>query len=333
MREEVDVSRFTESDVPTPGVPPGDGLARLPNGMTVSCQSRVELEHFYEDIFEKRIYADRGLHLDEQSVVFDVGANIGLFTLFVQATWPGARVWSFEPAPPIFAHLRYNAALNAPRTRLLNCGVSSEPGEATFTFYPRSSGMSSFFADAEEERRALDAVLANEARRGGAAAQALLEHREDYLAERLEAIPYTCPLVTLSQVIRDHRLERVDLVKIDVQKAEMLVLDGIAEEDWPKIGQLVVEVHDFEGRRERMTRRLEGLGFRVEVVQDEMYLASEMFNLYAIRPGWATRAAAAPPPGVDQTERAARERAARQRAVLDASTPPVGRRRPTRRRR
>lgn len=257
---------------------------RLGNGLEVAYQSRAELEHFYEDIFEKEIYASHGLHLFDGACVFDVGANIGLFTLFVQTRWPGSRVFSFEPAPPLFEILRWNARRYAPRSQLFNCGVSNAPGKAEFTFYPKSSGMSSFHADKGEERAVLEAVVRNEAREGVAAAQGLMEHLDDYLEDRLETRSYTCPLVPLSEIIETHQIDTIDLIKIDVQKSELAVLEGLREDDWPRVRQIVIEVHDHSGRVDHIRRLLSDRGFEIQVVQDDHYEGSDMYNLYAIKP-------------------------------------------------
>ncbi|MEM9291608.1 MAG: FkbM family methyltransferase [Acidobacteriota bacterium] len=281
----------------------------LPNGLEVATVSRAELAHFYDDIFVKCIYTAHGITLPDEPVVFDVGANIGLFSLFVARGWPRAQVFAFEPAPPIFAALDDNLSRLAPRARRFNVGVSDQPGEASFTFYPQASGMSSFYADVEEEKRALKAVLQGEARKGVAEVEQLLEHVDEYLDERLQQVDYTCRLTTLKAVLEDHPVPRIDLLKVDVQKAEEQVLAGLGEEHWPKVRQLVLEVHDVEGRCRRLTELLRQRGFQVTAVQDEYYERSEMYNLYALRP-------AAPATDSGRGLQGAAQRAQRQRQAL-----------------
>ena len=48
---------------------------------------------------------------------------------------------------------------------------------------------------------------------------------------------------TLSQVIRELHLERIDDVKLDAENAEREVTAGLADEDWPRIRQMAIEVH------------------------------------------------------------------------------------------
>lgn len=270
----------------------------LPNGMEVAYQSRAEVEFFYKDIFEKEIYLKHRVTLSDGDCVFDVGANIGLFTLFVHQKCRGVRVYAFEPAPPLFETLRQNVARYGVDAKLFNCGLSSEAKTTLFTFYPNSSGMSSFYADRREEKEALRAIMENQLRQGVAGMSRVMRHADELLEERLKSETYDCRLRTASEVIREERLERIDLMKIDVQKSEWDVVAGIGDDDWQKIKQLVVEVHDIGGRLRQMVDLLEARGYRVAVEQDDHYQHSILFNLFAVRteptpdPGGAMNASA-----------------------------------------
>lgn len=272
--------------------PDADGAPRLrtcelPNGLEVAYQSRVEIEHFFEDIFEKQIYVRNGVSLAPGDCVFDVGANIGLFTLFAHTHFKGLKTYSFEPAPPLFEILSANAARHAPKANLFNCGVSDSERTARFTFYPNSSGMSSFYADPREEKEVLRSIMLNQTRKGMAGMEQLMGHADDLLEERFRSLAYECRLTTLSRVIRDQGVEKIDLLKIDVQKSELDVLRGIEAEDWGRIRQIVIEVHDIGGRLETIRALLADRGFGLAVEQDDMYEGSPMYNIYAVRRGAA----------------------------------------------
>lgn len=256
-----------------------------PNGLRIVPQTVTEAEHFYQDIFEKRIYLRHGVELSDGACIFDVGANIGSFLLFAHQEHRDAQVYSFEPAPPLFEKLRLNAALNRVRARLFNVGISDREGTADFTFYPRSSGMSSFHADKEQEKAVLRRMMETEREAGVAGVGALMSFAEDLLEERFRSESFTCRLRPLSDVIEEEEVAWIDLLKIDVQKAELEVLQGIREEHWPRIGQIAMEVHDLDGRLERIVRLLEGRGFRVAVEQDELLQGSVLYNLFAVREG------------------------------------------------
>ena len=263
----------------------GQQAVTLPNGLTVAYQSKVEAAHFYEDIFEHRSYVRHGISLPPGSCVFDVGGNIGLFTLFVHLNCPGARIFTFEPAPPLFALLAENVQRHGVAAQLFACALSRRAGTAELTFYPQSSGMSSLYPDAAEERAVLQTIIDNQIRRGEVELKPLLAHADDYFAERFRPERYRCPVRTISEVMAETAVSQIDLLKIDVQKSEYDVLLGIQEQDWPKIEQIVLEVHDIQGQLRTIRQLLAQKGYQVIVEQDELYAGSVIYNLYATRKG------------------------------------------------
>ncbi|MEM7354910.1 MAG: FkbM family methyltransferase [Acidobacteriota bacterium] len=289
----------------------GGRRLRLPDGHDIACQTVNEAKFFYEDIFTKRIYHRHGIRLQGARCVLDVGANIGLFTLFVRRECPQARVYAFEPAPPLFEILRHNTRAHRDCVKLFPCGIGAQPGRAEFTFYPQSSGMSSLYADIDEERTALEGIFRNQQLHGDPGVDALMQHSDDLLAERLRSERFPVELRSISQVLRDESIDRVDLLKIDVQKAEADVIAGIDASDWPKIQQLVIEVHDISGRLAQVTAELEGRGFEVVAEQDDHYESSTTWNLFAIRPQSTQHAGRSP-------LRPARQRAAALQAAVEA---------------
>ncbi|GAA1918635.1 hypothetical protein GCM10009837_49850 [Streptomyces durmitorensis] len=255
---------------------------RLPNGLTVHHQNEAETRHFYEDIFDHRVYAKNGISLRSGDTVVDVGGNIGLFTLFAHYEAQNVRVFTFEPAPPLFELLSRNVAEHGVDAKLFNIGISDAEAQASFTFYPRSSGMSSFHPDEEEEKHNLRTIIANQ-QNTDAEARRLTAYAEELMDVRFEAIQYTARLRPLSAVIREQGIEQIDLIKIDVQKSERQVIDGIADEDWPKIRQMVLEAHDADGEVERLAKLLEDRGFTVKAEQDELYVGTDIYNIFAVR--------------------------------------------------
>ena len=76
----------------------------------------------------------------------------------------------------------------------------------------------------------------------------------------------------LSSVLRDCRTDgvlggnqQIALLKVDVEGAELQVLLGIDEADWARLEQVVVEVHDRDGKLEAVAELLRFRGFAVKV--------------------------------------------------------------------
>ncbi|MCI0408682.1 MAG: AMP-binding protein, partial [Acidobacteria bacterium] len=72
-----------------------DTRYELPNGMLISHQNKGESDFVYEEIFGRAGYLQHGIRLDEDACVMDVGANIGLFTLYVLEQAPAASIYAF----------------------------------------------------------------------------------------------------------------------------------------------------------------------------------------------------------------------------------------------
>ncbi len=256
----------------------------LPNEMTIVCRNRNETEFMYEEIFADKTYLNFGIDMPEDACIFDVGANIGLFTLFASRLAPRAQVYSFEPIAPVFEILRRNSEIHGVNAKLFECGLSNVSEQSTFTYYPNVSLMSGRFADAVADSETVKAfVLAHEIAQRHDNGLPSAGQLDELVAERLASESFTCQLKTLSEVIREEEVKKIDLLKIDVEKGELEVLAGIEDADWPRIRQIVMEVHDLDGRVRQVTELLNGKGFTVNVQQDAMLRQTNLYNLYASR--------------------------------------------------
>ena len=265
----------------------GDGAGpalqelELPDGRRIVCLQRAETEYLYLDVFDHRTYDRAGIRYPESGVVFDVGAHVGLFTLYALDRSPGLEVHAFEPAPPLFEALRRNTE-GLENVRLFPFALSNRRDSGELTFYPNLTGMTSFYPHEEQERALLSRILRNLTHLEESRGSALLASSDEYLKERLQASTFTAERRTLSDVLAETGIERVDLLKIDVQKAELEVLAGIAEADWPKIAQLAIELHDLDGALEKIERLLRGKGYTVTVEQDPLHEGTVVHFVYAV---------------------------------------------------
>lgn len=95
----------------------------------------------------------------------------------------------------------------------------------------------------------------------------------------------TCELTSVSAVIRQQQLDRVHLMKIDVERAELHVLRGIEAQHWQIINQVVAEVHDIDGSLKAFLDVLRKAGFTsVKCSQDPALNGTTMFLVAASRP-------------------------------------------------
>ncbi|GAA0495301.1 hypothetical protein GCM10010361_70880 [Streptomyces olivaceiscleroticus] len=260
----------------------------LPNGVEMFHQNKSETEFLFEEIFTKLEYLRNGIAVRDGDVIFDVGANIGMYTLFAGLRWPHATVYSFEPVPPLYETLRRNVELHDLPVTALPYGLAAQAGEETFTWYPHNTVVSSSRTTTAATHDVVRSYLRNQFDRcteGSGDAEAAGDDDLDELVEaRLSSERFTCRLRTLSEVVREYGVERIDLLKVDVEGAEYDVLQGIDAAHWPLIRQLVVEVHDVDGRLAEVLTLLRGHGYEVTCEQDQLLDNTALHNVYAHRP-------------------------------------------------
>jgi natural product biosynthesis luciferase-like monooxygenase protein/FkbM family methyltransferase len=264
-----------------------DGHERtvLPNGLPVAHLGAEQTGGIYREIFDQEIYLRHGISLPDGAHILDVGANVGLFTLWAGTRARNARVWSFEPIAPTFRVLRANAELYGLDARVFEIGLSDREEEVDFTFYPRMAGLSGRFA--EEDREVTRGIIERWLRDAKGRGPGLPDGAEieGVVDEFLRSETRRCRLRPLSAVIREEGIERIDLLKVDVEKSEREVMAGIADEDWPKIRQIVLEIHTRELLAE-LSALLAARGYQVAV--DDFIPVGEgvdmVYMLYARRP-------------------------------------------------
>ncbi|WDD36885.1 amino acid adenylation domain-containing protein (plasmid) [Nostoc sp. UHCC 0926] len=259
-------------------------LYKLPNGMMVAHLNKNETEFVYKELWEEQTYLKNGVTINEGDCIFDVGANIGLFTLFVGQICKDVSIYAFEPIPPVFDLLHINSENYGLNVKLFNLGLSSETKSDTFTYYPQISVISGRFADIAQEREVVKSFLLKQQNIVENETEISSQAIDELLAERLQSQQFTCQLRTISDVISEYGVEKIDLLKIDVEKSEQDVLSGIQQEDWQKIKQIVVEVHNINGRLEEITALLKKHGYDLTIEQDALLEDTVLYNIYARRP-------------------------------------------------
>ncbi len=124
----------------------------------------------------------------EGDTVFDIGANIGWYTLTLSRLFKRLNISAFEPIPETFRQLKRHAAVNGARSaRLFNFGFSDKAETKTFYFSPRNS---------------VNASAADLAA-GGRKVRCKVRRLDDFA-----------------------RGKQIDFIKCDVEGAELLVFKG-----------------------------------------------------------------------------------------------------------
>lgn len=184
------------------------------------------------DVIEQGVY-DTFHHPSPSSVVIDVGAHIGLFTLKVaKVLGKEGIVVAIEPYPENFKLLKSNIALFQRRNKgsspvLLpqNIALGSKVCFATLFLHKGFPGHSS-------------------------------------ITMKKEGPSITVPMTTLDNLIMNLGIKRVDFVKIDVEGSELEVLKGARKTLEANDRKLSMEIHG-EIMRKKVPFFLKALGYNI----------------------------------------------------------------------
>jgi FkbM family methyltransferase len=266
---------MTEPTEPRTTTPTATSPYELPNGRGITCVSAAEAKVLWAEATGQGLYRSAADALRPCDTVLDIGANIGIVSLMFGWRVPDLRIISVEPAPTTYACLETNLRSHLPGAVAVRSAVSDRAGESTFTYYPKSTGNSGLFADQQADDANTKIFLRNSG------------IPEDYIGEIVKdlhrGIELTVPTLTVSDLVRRHELRDIGLLKIDVERAEHLVLAGVEDEHWPLIGRVVAEVHDEEGGLKSITGLLERHGFTVSAAQQPKLAGTDLYELDATR--------------------------------------------------
>jgi FkbM family methyltransferase len=180
-------------------------------------------------------------HLTPTSVCVDVGCHMGSVLDDMILYAPEGTFFAFEPLPDLFADLQKR--YTQPNVRLSNVALCNEEGTTTFNY-----------------------VMTNPAYSG------IVKRRYDRPFEQDMTI--TVQTARLDRVLADAGSPKVDLIKIDVEGAEYLVMQG-AEQTLKRDRPLVVFEHGLGGtdcygvRPEQVYELLvEGCGLKISLLED-----------------------------------------------------------------
>jgi FkbM family methyltransferase len=168
--------------------------------LKMSCELTEMLQrqfYFFGTYFVEEQILDSWINAAKEArIVFDVGANFGIYSLAALASHPAAIVHAFEPTPEIASRLRETAKLNSLDNLIVHqVAVSSRSGQAALRRFRGENG-----ANAGMNYICMETGEPDEER---------------------------VPMICLDEFCRQRNISGIDLLKLDVQGHEQSVLLGV----------------------------------------------------------------------------------------------------------
>ena len=178
-------------------------------------------------VFVRREYGA----LQQMQTVVDIGANMGTFAVYAALCCPSARVYCYEPIRENFEVLARNIRINGldERVTATQRAVASASGSRVMSL-------------------------------GSSPLHSLVRGPES--AER-QSVSCT----TLSEIIENHKLHAIDLLKMNCEGAEYEILESCPAPELRRVIRIRLEYHNLESEQrngDSLRRFLEARGFTIE---------------------------------------------------------------------
>ena len=253
------------------------------------------------EIFYQNSYFINNVSLNPGAVIMDIGANIGLFSLFaLKHCKQDARIYSFEPIPASFECLKKNLAAFSDKAQLYNLGIGdvAEDCSVEFTLFGDDFSTASY--------KPMDKMISNyNPLQDYNTLLKISKFRNKFLYKQLKFLPFMrkhlikknfkhqtsekkvmCTLTSLGNFIEKNGINHIDFIKIDVEGAEFDVVKSIKPGQFPMIKQICIEVHNIDNRVEHLDAYLQEQGYLTQIHRNHIYeeLGFNQHMIYAKRP-------------------------------------------------
>lgn len=208
------------------------------------------------DIFITKCYEHPKCKVEQNDVVIDIGANLGLFSYYA-ITKGAKKVYAFEPGESQSKAIKYNFG---------SCGnlvveqkaVTSDNGILQFSKHKTMSILSGLFSDTKIDDNS-------------------------QIGQQININNYEiseCQSVNLIDYCKEKNIEKINFLKIDCEGSEYKIFESLNDDFIKSIDKITMEYHlNTDGRVKYLIEKLECNGFNVEVSD----INAEVGNLIAYK--------------------------------------------------
>lgn len=164
-----------------------------------------DLDIFYEIFWAQCYLIPNSLKINQYRTIVDLGANVGLASVYFKTLHPEAKVFSVEMEPDNYIQLKKNLA-------------------QFDNSYP-------IFGAIYDEQK--DITISNTA----------LAYNFKIEVNREEVDALKVATLTMHDLIRNYHIDEIDLLKIDIEGAEQRVL-GFNNQWLAKVNSILIELHE-----------------------------------------------------------------------------------------
>lgn len=179
------------------------------------------------EVIGRSVYSFPHHSLGEVKTIVDLGAHIGLTSLYFKSLFPEAQIFSIEPVPGNFKLLKKNCETNGFHWTLISKCIGSENKKVKFSLDALSNQYS---------------LTRNVSKKEG------------------ESNFIEIEMITMNDIIREFNINQIDILKVDIEGAEAELFAQC--ESWiSKIRLIIIEVHPTLVDYKKLIENITSKGF------------------------------------------------------------------------
>lgn len=202
---------------------------KLKNGLEFIVRARTMDRSIIKEVWMQDIYNQHGICVEEGDTVIDIGAHVGIFSIYAANRSKTGKVFAFEPFIENFKRLENHKKINAKSNlSVYNLGMSNIEGTQTLNLSPdNNTGGHSIHLKTESDNK------------------------------------IEIQTIRLADFCKQEKIDQIDFLKLDCEGAEF----DIIKSDMTilsKVSKIIMECHPYgENTVPSMVKLLEDNGFKV----------------------------------------------------------------------
>ena len=158
-----------------------------------------------------RVYTPTNFEIQQNDLVIDIGAHIGIFSLFASKFSKNGIIYAFEPVDKNLELLHHNIKINNAHNIIpIDMAVSDKTGQKALFLYDKDTGSHSFYHPEIRDRQVI------------------------------------VQTTTLKDFVKLNKISRIDFLKIDCEGAEYSILRSCPDNIFKIIRKIILEYHNIE---------------------------------------------------------------------------------------
>lgn len=205
----------------------------LRNGIVAVGGVRSLIVDLIDEIFVKEVYNPDFMRINTNDTVMDIGANIGIFSLYA-AKQGTKKIYSIEPLSQNISLIKNNFKINKLKVPDIdNVAVSDKNGISKL--YLGDLDSHGLLFDRNFERK-------------------LSKYKE-------------VKTITLNGIFKIHKIDKLDFLKIDCEGSEGEIIKSTQKDTWKKIQKIAIEYHDKVSTlsHKKIVESLKGYGYKTKI--------------------------------------------------------------------